>query len=63
MTHRKFIVDGEQIISTVESALEQHITNNMIIRELMSSISNNIWTVLEDDCEEFIEEDWDYIGD
>lgn len=62
MTH-KFIVEGEQIISTVESALEQHITNNTIIRELMVSIENNIWMVLEDDCDEFIEEDWDYIGD
>lgn len=63
MTHRKFIVEGEQIISTVKSALEQHITNNTIIRELMVSIENNMWTVLEDDCEEFIWEDWDYIGD
>lgn len=63
MTHRKFIVEGEQIVSTVESALEQHITNSTIIRELMCSIENNIWTVLEDDCMEFISEDWDYIGD
>lgn len=63
MTHRKFIVEGEQIISTVKSALEQHITNNTIIRELMVSIEKNVWTVLEDDCEEFIWEDWDYIGD
>ena len=35
MTHRKFIVEGERIISTVESALEQHITNNTIIRQLI----------------------------
>ena len=63
MTHRKFIVEGEQIINTVKSALEQHITNNTIIRELMSSIENNIWMVLEDDCQEFVWEDWDYIGD
>lgn len=63
MTHRKFIVEGEQIIGTVKSALEQHITNNTIIRELMVSIENNVWTVLEDDCMEFIGEDWDYIGD
>ena len=53
MTHRKFIVEGEQLISTVKSALEQHITNSTIIRELMVSIENNVWTVLEDDCEEF----------
>lgn len=63
MTHRKFIVEGEHIISTVKSALEQHITNNTIIRELMVSIENNIWTVLEDDCEEFNEVEWEYKGD
>lgn len=63
MTHRKFIVEGEEIISTVKSALEEHITNNTIIRELMVSIENNVWTVLEDDCEEFIDEDWEYKGD
>ena len=63
MTHRKFIVDGEQIISTVKSALEDNIQNSTIIRELMVSIENNIWTVLEDDCQEFVWEDWDYIGD
>lgn len=63
MTHRKFIVVGEQIISTVKSALEDNIQNSTIIRELMVSIENNIWTVLEDDCQEFVWEDWDYIGD
>ena len=62
MTHRKFIVEGEQIISTVKSALEDNIQNRTIITELMTSIENNIWTVLEDDCEEFNEEDWEYIG-
>lgn len=63
MTHRKYIVEGEQIISTVRSALEDNIQNSTIIRELMVSIENNIWTVLEDDCQEFVWEDWDYIGD
>lgn len=63
MDRRKYIVEGEQIISTVKSALEDNIQNSTIIRELMASIENNIWTVLEDDCDEFIEEDWDYIGD
>ena len=53
MTHRKFIVDGEQIINTVRSALEDNIQNRTIIIELMASIENNIWTVLEDDCDEF----------
>lgn len=63
MTHRKFIVEGEQIVGTVRSALEDNIQNSTIIKELMVSIENNIWTVLEDDCDEFIGEDWDYIGD
>lgn len=63
MTHEKYIVEGEQIINTVRSALEDNIQNSTIIKELMVSIENNIWTVLEDDCDEFIEEDWDYIGD
>lgn len=63
MTHRKFIVEGEQIISTIKSALEDNIQNSTIIRELMVSIEDNIWTVLEDDCEEFNEEDYEYIGD
>lgn len=63
MTHRKFIVEGEQIISTIKSALEDNIQNRTIINELMTSIENNIWMVLEDDCQEFVWEDWDYIGD
>lgn len=63
MTHRKFIVEGEQLLSTIKSALEDNIQNRTIITELMTSIENNIWTVLEDDCDEFIFEDWDYIGD
>lgn len=63
MTHEKYIVKGEQIISTVKSALEDNIQNSTIIRELMVSIENNIWTVLEDDCEEFNDDDWEYKGD
>lgn len=63
MDRTKYIVEGEQIISTVKSALEDNIQNSTIIRELMVSIENNIWTVLEDDCQEFVWEDWDYIGD
>ena len=51
MTHRKFIVEGEQLLSTIRSALEDNIQNRTIIIELMASIENNIWTVLEDDCE------------
>lgn len=63
MTNRKFIVEGEQIVSTVRSALEDDFSKVVIVNLLMKNIENNIWTVLEDDCEEFIEEDWDYIGD
>lgn len=63
MTHRKFIVEGEEIISTVRSALEDDFSKVAIVDLLMKNIENNIWTVLEDDCQEFIWEDWDYIGD
>ena len=63
MTDTQYIVTGEQIISTVRSALEDNIQNSTIIRELMVSIENNVWTVLEDDCEEFNEKDYEYIGD
>lgn len=59
----KYIVEGEQIINAVRSALESEFSSLEITNILMKNIENNIWTVLEDDCEEFIEEDWDYIGD
>lgn len=51
----QYIVTESQIISTVESALKDHITNPTIIRELMVSIKNNVETVLEDDCEVYEE--------
>ena len=63
MDDTQYIVTGKQIISTIRSALEDNIQNSTIIRELMTSIENNVWTVLEDDCEEFIGEDWEYIGE
>lgn len=59
----KYIVEGEQIINAVRSALESEFSSLEITNILMKNIENNIWTVLEDDCDEFIEEDWDYIGD
>lgn len=62
MSDKEYIVSEEQITSAVESALKEHVTNNTIIRELMTSVENNISTVLEDDCDEFVWEDWDYIG-
>lgn len=63
MTHRKFIVEGEQLISSIKCALDENISNHIIVKELMKNIENNVWTVLEDDCEEFIDEDWEYKGD
>ena len=63
MNDTKYIVDGKQIINAVRSALEDNIQNSTIIKELVVSIENNIWTVLEDDCEEFNEDDWEYKGD
>lgn len=63
MTHRKFIVEEKQLTNAIESGIKEHITNNTIIRELMISIVYNVLTVLEDDCEEFNEDDWEYKGD
>lgn len=56
MTHRKFIVEGEQIINAVRSALEDDFSKVAIVDLLMKNIENNVWTVLEDDCEEFNDE-------
>lgn len=58
MDKTKYIVEGQEIINTVRSALEDNIQNRTIIIELMTCIENNIWTVLEDDCEEVTEEIW-----
>lgn len=55
MSRTQYIVTENQILSTIESALEDHITNPTIIRELMKSIENNVETVLEDDCEVYKE--------
>lgn len=51
MKNTQYIVTENQLLSTIKSALEDHITNPTIIRELMKSIENNVETVLEDDCE------------
>ena len=55
MSRTQYIVTENQILSTVESALRDHITNPTIIKELMVSIENNVATVLEDDCEVYEE--------
>lgn len=55
MSNTQYIVTEKQILSTIESALRDHITNPTIIRELMVSIKNNVETVLEDDCEVYEE--------
>ena len=59
MKEPQYVVTKKQIINTIKSALEDHITNPTIIRELMVSIENNVETVLEDDCEEMTEEMWE----
>lgn len=63
MSVKKYIVSANQILSSIESSINDNIENKNIVRELMLGIENNVWTVLEDDCMEFISEDWDYIGD
>ena len=52
----KYIVSAEQIINTVESALNEKINDCMIIDRLMEDIENNILTVLEDNCEEYTDD-------
>ena len=59
----KYIVEGEQIINAVRSALEDDFSKVAIVDLLMKNIEDNIWTVLEDDCEEFDDDYWEYIGD
>lgn len=54
----KYIVEGEQIINAVRSALEDDFSKVAIVDLLMKNIENNIQTVLEDDCEEVTEEMW-----
>ena len=55
MNRTQYIVTEGKILSTIESALKDHITNPTIIKELMVSIKNNVETVLEDDCEVYEE--------
>ena len=63
MNEPEYIVAKSQILNGVRWSLERSISNNIIIRELMTVIENEIETILEDDCMEFVMEDWDYIGD
>lgn len=55
MKATQYIVTEKQLLSTIKSALEDHITNPTIVKELMVSIENNVETVLEDDCEVYEE--------
>ena len=55
MSRTQYIVTESQIISTVESALKEHIANSIIVMELMKIIKNNVETILEDDCEVYEE--------
>ena len=63
MNEPEYIVTKSQILNGVRWSIEQSISNNTIIRELMTVIENEIETILEDDCMEFVLGDWDYIGD
>lgn len=53
MSEAQYIVRKSQILNGVEWAIEQSISNNSIVRELMSVVENEIETILEDDCEEY----------
>lgn len=53
MSEVRYIVKKSQILNGVEWAIEQSISNNTIVRELMSVVENEIETILEDDCEEY----------
>lgn len=53
MSEVRYIVKKSQILNGVRWSLEQSISNNTIIRELMTVIENEIETILEDDCEEY----------
>lgn len=51
MSEAKYIATKSQILNGVEWAIEQSISNNTIVRELMTVVENEIETILEDDCE------------
>lgn len=53
MSTPKFIVSEQQIISAVKFAIEQSIQEEKIVDILMHDISDEIETVLYDDCEEY----------
>lgn len=53
MSAPKFIVSERQIISAVKCAIEQNIQAEKIVDVLMHDISDEIETVLYDDCEEY----------
>lgn len=56
MGEPEYIVTKSQILYGVRWALEQSITNNTIIKELMVEAENEIETILEDDCDEYVNE-------
>ena len=53
MSAPKFIVSERQIISGVKCAIEKSIQEEKIVDVLMHDISDEIETVLYDDCEEY----------
>lgn len=63
MSEPYYIVTKGALSSTVMDALQKEFASTSIVDTIHKRIMYNIETVLEDDCEEFVWEDWDYIGD
>lgn len=59
MKEPEYIVKKSQIINAVKGALEVHISNPTIVKELMTSVNISVEIVLEDDCEEMTEDMWE----
>ena len=53
MSEPKFIISEKQILDAVKYALELNIQEQRIVDILMHDISDEIETVLYDDCEEY----------
>lgn len=47
----QYIVEANQIDSTVRSALEEIFDEKEIVNIVHKRVMDNVWTVLEDDCD------------
>lgn len=52
----RYIVTEKQIVSGVEWALKQHISDENIVKILLRTIIEEVETILEDDCDQWGEE-------